>query len=49
MRCGVTTKLDWPVYQPRPDIESLLDALDKITRGIPWKKKSDATEPTWIQ
>lgn len=48
-RCGVTTKLDWPAYNERKDIESLLSALDKITRRIPWQKKSDATVPTWIQ
>jgi hypothetical protein len=49
MRCGVTTKLDWPAYQERQDIELLLDALDKITTRIPWEKKSDKTEPTWIR
>src|SRR5579871_1604481 len=30
-RCGVTTKLDWPAYENRRDIESLFDSLDTIT------------------
>ena len=49
MRCGVTTNLDWPVHGDRKEIESLFDGLDKITKSIPWQKKSDATEPTWTQ
>jgi Domain of unknown function (DUF6438) len=48
-RCGVTTKLDWPLFEDRNDIESLMDALDKITESIPWRKTSDSTAPDWIQ
>jgi hypothetical protein len=49
MRCGVTTTLDWPAYEDRRDIEALLDALDIITTGIRWSKRSDDTKPKWIQ
>jgi len=52
-RCGVTTKLDWPAALPpdyyRKDIASLMNALGKITKSIPWRKTSDSTEPEWIQ
>lgn len=44
-RCGVTTKLDWPAYENRRDIKSLLDGLDAVTKGISWHKISDSTEP----
>lgn len=39
-RCGVTTKLDWPVHGARKDIESLFDALDVVTNEISWHKIS---------
>lgn len=37
-RCGVTTKLDWPQYTRREDIESLFEDLQRITGGIRWHK-----------
>jgi len=39
-RCGVTTKLDWPSYQHRQDIEGLMKDLDAITDGIRWQKSN---------
>lgn len=44
-RCGVTTKLDWPAYENRRDIESLFDGLDAITAGIHWHKISKSAAP----
>lgn len=44
-RCGVTTKLDWPEYENRKDIESLFDSLDAITTRIRWYKVSNSTAP----
>lgn len=43
-RCGVATKLDWPAFENRRDIESLLDGLDTITDNIHWHKISNSTE-----
>ena len=43
--CGVTTKLDWPAFQDREDIESLFDSLDVITKHIRWHKISSSTAP----
>jgi hypothetical protein len=43
-RCGVTTKLDWPAFESRRDIESLFDSLDALTQHIHWHKISDSTE-----
>lgn len=39
-RCGVTTKLDWPVHGIRKDIETLLMELDTITDTINWHRVS---------
>jgi hypothetical protein len=44
-RCGVTTKLDWPAFQNRKDIESLFDGLDAVTERIRWHKISNSAEP----
>jgi Domain of unknown function (DUF6438) len=44
-RCGVTTKLDWPAFQDRKDIESLFDGLDAVTEHIRWHKISNSAEP----
>jgi hypothetical protein len=43
--CGVTTKLDWPAFQDRRDIQSLFDSLDVITKSIRWHKISSSTAP----
>jgi hypothetical protein len=43
-RCGVTTKLDWPDFGDRPDIESLFNALDALVKNVKWHKTSDSTE-----
>jgi hypothetical protein len=43
--CGVTSKLDWPAFQDRRDIESLFDSLDVITKRIRWHKISSSTAP----
>ena len=43
-RCGVTTKLDWPDYGNRPDIQTLFNALDTIIRNKAWHKTSDSTD-----
>ena len=43
-RCGVTTKLDWPAFQNRKDIESMFDSLDAVTKSIRWHKISSSTE-----
>lgn len=37
-RCGVTTKLDWPTYNDRKDILSLVYQLNDITEEIRWRK-----------
>ena len=39
-RCGVTTKLDWPDWEKRPDIPSLFSDLDRITNAIYWRRVS---------
>jgi hypothetical protein len=44
VRCGVTTKLDWPAFGARPDIESLFDAFDALVKNVKWHKTSDTTE-----
>ena len=41
-RCDVTTKLDWPAYPERRDIEELFDDLDAITNSMHWTKTSDS-------
>ena len=44
VRCGVTTKFDWPSYGRRTDVPALFDSLDAITKTIPWHKTSDKQE-----
>lgn len=44
VRCGVTTKLDWPEFGDRPDIESLFNAFDALVKNVKWHKTSDSTE-----
>lgn len=44
VRCGVTTKLDWPEFGDRPDIESLFNAFDALVKNTKWHKTSDSTE-----
>lgn len=41
-RCDVTTKLNWPAYPGRRDIEELFDGLDAITNRVHWTKTSDS-------
>jgi hypothetical protein len=43
-RCGVTTKLDWPLALQRPDLSSLFDGLDAIVARTAWHKTSDSLE-----
>ena len=43
-RCGVSTKLDWPFFGSRPDIEALFDKLDGITNSLTWRKSSTSVE-----
>ena len=43
-RCRVTTKLDWPDYEERPDITSLFDDLDALVQNVKWHKTSDSTD-----
>lgn len=44
VRCGVTTKLDWPAHDNRQDIESIFARLDAIANRLTWHKVSDSTE-----
>ena len=44
-RCGVTTKLDWPVQGDRKDIESMLHGLDALTDSVSWHKVSHKAHP----
>jgi|HubBroStandDraft_4_1064222.scaffolds.fasta_scaffold00001_233 hypothetical protein len=41
LRCGVTTKIDWPDFGPRADILSLFDDLDSMVEHLKWHKTSD--------
>lgn len=44
VRCSVTTTLDWPAFEKRPDITNLFDALDALIKNVKWHKTSDSTE-----
>jgi hypothetical protein len=40
-RCGVTTTLDWPLYEHRQDIEGLFNALSTIRDDVDWRKTAN--------
>jgi hypothetical protein len=43
-RCGVTTIFDWPAYENRMDIISLLHGLDRVKDEVRWHKISSSLQ-----
>jgi hypothetical protein len=43
-RCGVTTDLNWPATDDRPDIAGLFDDMDALVKDVQWRKASDRTD-----